>query len=165
MNNIYDPKKLPNELTADRKREVIEVIQALTSLAKDDFDEYIKNVDPNKYWQIIIDFYTLPKSDLHKEFETEILNKRKDIKIQEQDKQEKLKFIQIRKHAQSNNQWDFYILNKFKLATWDQMITIWVPYYNHTLKKTRFNYTQIVSKNYSPKFYEFITDNFTIYQD
>jgi len=150
-----------NSITPEREQECIKWIQ---SSIEEWFENYIKFFNTNKWMmgRIIIDFFRLPKTDLHYEFTEKIIKPHTQLKIlkdeniieDEIDSNQKNAMIDIKLNDENNK--NYKIIHIHQTKYW-WIITIWIPYKHMEPWKwyiSKYAYTMNIEEIKTPNIYK-----------
>lgn len=144
-------------LTKDEEENTIERIKSYINL----YHNWLYSFDMKTMYKHFLNFGRLKKlyPELQKELEETIYE---DTRKRKQNEEENKIKTEIWFYIRNEQNLDLKILKQYSTEFWD-VIIIWFPYFNIEKKKTSFKHSREIKKNLTPKFYQYILDNFTFY--
>ena len=121
--------------TKTQEVEVVDMIKSFIELWRDEFKQGFKE-NKEFMWRIIIQFHTLPKTDLHKEFDEKILSYSKDEEMKRQSDIMKQRLSENIKKAKQDKRFDWTVgdymaIRILTLDNGEKIKNIWLEYYEH----------------------------------
>ena len=140
------------------QEKIDEIFESVECLIEMWLDEYKKIRSENYVKNLLLDFYKIPKWELHKKFKDFVQPILDEIQL----KRENELTLEITNNIRRFREyWDYEILDKswYYSNDWKvvKTITIWIPYYNAERRITRFAWTVIVDSSKNPKVYEYVS--------
>ena len=169
MKEAFEIKKFSQE-------EIEEITNYIKSLMDKSFEEVEALAKTSwQHCRYVMYFYSLPKTDLHKEFrekflrpETEINAKYLEWRIIWEMKQNKELFI--KEHLIDSYEYNnvkYQIVDRYFIGswdTWDEVIQISIPYFSSQAARDKFWYGITIYRSKGPEFFDRLLRDMRVYK-
>ena len=170
MNNAFKIKKL----TPEEIQEITNYIQNLVDNKSFEEVEALAKTDW-KHCRYVMEFFSLPKTNLHKEFREKFCNMEKQVaakylewRIIWEMKQNKELFI--KEHLIDSYEYNnvkYQIVDRYFISSWDtedEVIQISIPYFSSQAARDKFWYGITIYRSKCPEFFDRLVRDMRVYK-
>ena len=170
MNNAFKIKKL----TPEEIQEITNYIQNLVDNKSFEEVEALAKTDW-KHCRYVMEFFSLPKTNLHKEFREKFCNMEKQVaakylewRIIWEMKQNKELFI--KEHLIDSYEYNnvkYQIVDRYFISSWDtedEVIQISIPYFSSQAARDKFLYGITIYRSKCPEFFDRLVRDMRVYK-